>query len=136
MGSDSEKSGQTHSDIDEERDDEKKEQEGSFSSGKTLCPPPLPPSLLNGVLKEQTKEKEVRGLLMPSECNLFFAPIDLSEHIREKIDYFANVYGCDMGPLREDAIELYLTHATYDIEIDGTHLLHAKGMRLKQYAMY
>jgi len=73
---------------------------------------------------------------MPSDCRLYFGPIDLSQHLSTKIDYFNDVYGCDMTSLREDAIELYLAHATYDIEIDGANMLCAKPMVLKTYDMY
>merc|ERR1712032_705300 len=38
--------------------------------------------------------------------------------------------------LREDAIELYLAHATYEIEIDGKHMLCKQGRVLKYYDMY
>ena len=120
-------------------DEEDSEEERKEDEKEALRPPPLPQELLDGVLADQAQEEEEeeqRGLMMPSECNLFLAPIDLSEHIAEKIDYFCDVYGCDMRPLRQDAIELYLAHATYEMEIEARHLLHAEGMRIKHYDMY
>ena len=41
-----------------------------------------------------------------------------------------------MNPLKEDAIELYLAHATYEVEIDGKAMLTEKGMVIKHYNMY
>ena len=73
---------------------------------------------------------------MPSDCNLYFAPIDLSNHIEEKINYFDDVYGVDMQSLKADAKELYLAHSTYEIEIDSKNLLCDKAQMIKHYDMY
>jgi len=95
----------------------------------SLKPPPIPLDLMKGM-------EHRSGLMMPSHCNLYFGPIDLSDHIETKIDYFNDVYGCNMAPLREDAIELYLAHATYEVEIDGKNMLCDQGVVLKHYDMY
>jgi len=116
-------------DNNDEDEDTKDDEKNDGAMAAAMQPPPLPKQLMHDMMKD-------RGLMMPSHCNLYFGPIDLSKHVEEKVDYFGDVYGCDMEPLREDAIELYLAHATYEIEIDAKNMLCDEGMVLKHYNMY
>eukprot|EP01084_Bolivina_argentea_P249225 417107_1 len=111
-------------------DDTKDDIKHDINNG--LAPPPLPKHLMDNIIANTINT----GLMMPSHCNLYFAPIDLSDHIDEKINYFDDVYGVNMKPLKDDAIELYLAHATYEIEINAKSLLCNESMIIKHYDMY
>ncbi len=61
-------------------------------------------SMLNSVIAARDKHLKEDGIVLPSRAKIFSAACTMEKHNRDSIDYWNNVYGFDMSPLRDVAL--------------------------------
>ena len=81
------------------------------------APPPLPKYVLDNINNN-------RGLLMPSHCNMYICPIDVSDYWNKKVTFWDDVYGCSMKCLKNEAVELFLNgEVQYDLKLNKNNFI-------------
>ncbi|TRY63454.1 hypothetical protein TCAL_00873 [Tigriopus californicus] len=57
-------------------------------------------SMLDSVIAARDKHLAPHGIMMPSHARIWSAPVSMSDYFREKVDFWDNVYGFKMPPLK------------------------------------
>eukprot|EP01084_Bolivina_argentea_P306334 529345_1 len=79
---------------------------------------------------------KLNGLMMPSEGNIYFSPIDLRELYESKMNFFDQVYGVKMQSLKKYGEEIYLNYAIEEGQVNKSNLLCDKPQIIKHFDMY
>lgn len=87
-------------------------------------------SMLNSVIAARDKHLSPQGIMLPSHARIWCAPVSMSDYFRDKVDFWDDVYGFKMPPLKRlmlrsdkpevDIIqpEQILSEATLVVELD------------------
>ena len=65
-------------------------------------------SMLDSVILAREKHLDDDGIMFPSHATVLAAPVQLQQMYKEQFDSWRNVYGFDMTPMAQKAVEARL----------------------------
>jgi len=81
-------------------------------------------SMLDSVIRARDKHLQDDGLMFPSHANIYAAPVELDDYMRDNVTYWQSVYGFNMAPIAQKVVENKISGGQPEImNVQSTQLL-------------